>query len=55
VNLKQLRLNALRRYLPVRSKTRRKKKPAIEAYMGIFGEASPGELDKYALELWFFG
>ena len=45
---RELELEALRIYLELKSKKKRKKRP-VEGYMGILGEASVEELDTYAL------
>ncbi|WP_168188388.1 hypothetical protein [Thermococcus indicus] len=52
MRLRKLKLRALRVYLILSSRKRRKNLP-IEDYMGVFGEASPEELNGYALEFWF--
>jgi len=46
---RELELEALRIYLELRSKKKRKKLP-VEKYMGILGKASVEELNAYALE-----
>ncbi len=46
---RELELEALRIYLELKSKKKRRKLP-VEKYMGILGEASVEELDAYALE-----
>ncbi|NJE61299.1 hypothetical protein [Thermococcus sp. 21S7] len=46
---RELELEALRIYLELKSKKKREKR-SIEEYMGVFGEASPEELDAYSLE-----
>ncbi|WP_297436557.1 hypothetical protein [Thermococcus sp.] len=45
---RELELEALRIYLELKSKKKRKKLP-VESYMGILGKASVEELDTYAL------
>ncbi len=46
---RELELEAIRIYLELKSKKKRKKLP-VEKYMGVFGEASVEELNAYALE-----